>query len=195
MNEYREKLITENMRLIKKIVFSLIKEFGISGNDLEDYLQEAYLAVFAKLDLYDAEKSFGAFARTIIKNRFIDIYRKRKIAINSVVYIEDYVLSDDEGNCSELEKFLKAPNSTENAALQNVTVDMLKKCISDVKRSCSAKTTVKGFEALELKMDGYTGEEIARMFNVPSNSLRSWMSKARKILINNESFIAAVSNL
>lgn len=195
MNETKEKILIENMNLIKMIVWTLIKEYNIPKNEYEDYLQEAYLAVFAKLDMYNPEKKFSSFARIVIKNRFIDIYRKKKISMNSVVSLEDCVLSDVDGNTTEMIKVLKALNNTENLALQKVTEEMLRKCICDIKRSCSAKTTVKGFEALELKMDGYTGEQIAKMFNVPSNSLRSWMSKARKILINNEAFIAVVNNL
>ena len=47
--------------------------------------------------------------------------------------------------------------------------------------------TVKGFEALELKMQGYSGSEIAQMFQVPANSLRAWMSRARAILLKDNS--------
>ena len=54
------------------------------------------------------------------------------------------------------------------------------------------RDTLKGFEALELKLDGYSGEEIAKLFDVSSNSLRSWMSRAKKILLNEKGFVAMI---
>ena len=88
--------------------------------------------------------------------------------------------------------FLASENDTENEVLTRITNDMVKKYIQNAKDKCTAKTTVRGFEALELKLEGYSGEEIACMFNVPSNSVRSWMSKAKKLLLCEKDFVELV---
>ena len=51
----------------------------------------------------------------------------------------------------------------------------------------SAKKThrgavLKGIEAIELRIKGYTGAEIARMYGVKNNNVSNWISKAAAVL-------------
>jgi len=41
---------------------------------------------------------------------------------------------------------------------------------------------LKGIEAIELQLKGYSGAEIARMYGVKNNNVTSWISKARAAL-------------
>jgi hypothetical protein len=41
---------------------------------------------------------------------------------------------------------------------------------------------LKGIEAIELQLKGYSGAEIARMYSVKNNNVTSWISKARAAL-------------
>ena len=87
---------------------------------------------------------------------------------------------------------MASETDVENEVLSKITNDLIRGYIQSAKKNCSAQTTVKGFEALELKLDGYSGEEIAKLFDVPSNSLRSWMSRSKKILLNEKGFVAMI---
>lgn len=41
---------------------------------------------------------------------------------------------------------------------------------------------LKGIEAIELRIKGYTGAEIAQMYGVKNNNMTSWISKAVAVL-------------
>ena len=63
------------------------------------------------------------------------------------------------------------------------------KLLESVKPEYSGITLL-GIEALELKVKGYTGAEIARMWGVEQNLLGAWISRAKSKLLQNERFMA-----
>ncbi len=180
MLEYERRLIEDNMYVVGYVVRKLMNKFNIPREEYEDYCQSGYLILCSKVHKYDGSVEFKTFADKVLRNGFIDLYRT-KHDIDSISL--EASLYDDNEKESELMNFICTDCDMESEAVFNVTRDILKKYIRKLKRECRANTVVKGFEALELRMQGYTGKEIADMFNVPDNSLRSWMSKAKKILI------------
>ena len=189
MKENEKRLIEENIEKIDYIIKKFICSFNIPSNEMEEYKQIAYLALCSKTYKYDGSTKFTTFANMVIKNAFIDMYRKEKLRKIDFVSLEECFAEDEAGNGAGLIDFLSTENNTENEVLTKIRNELVFKHIKIAKENCTANTTVQGFSALELKIKGYSGEEIARMFNVPSNSLRTWMSKARKILLNDKEFI------
>lgn len=190
MSEKDKRLIEENMDRLEVTIKSLAKKFNVPVCDFDDYRQTAYLTLCGKAYKYDGSTKFITFANTVIINAMIDKYRREKNRNIEMVSLNDTCFEcEDETNLLD---FLASENDTENEVLTRVTNDMVRKYIRNAKDKCTAKTTVRGFEALELKLEGYSGEEIASMFNVPSNSLRSWMSKAKKLLLCEKDFIELV---
>lgn len=183
--ENEKRLIEENMGKVDFIVKSFMAKYNINKDELEDYRQTGYLILCEKVGKYDGSVKFSTFAKKVLVNAFIDKYRRDKSKNVNTVSIDD-IPGDDENDLS-IADFLAADNNTENEVLAKVTQDMLR---DYMEKHCTAKTTMKGFEALELKMAGYTGEDIAAMFDVPSNSLRSWISRAKKMLLNEKEVIA-----
>lgn len=188
--ENEKRLIEENMNKIEIAVKMLMTKYNINRDEFEDYRQTGYLILCEKVGKYDGSVMFSTFAKKVLANAFIDKYRREKAKNPNTVSLNELV-GDDESEVS-LADFLAADNNTENEVLTKVTGDMLKNCIKNAKSKCTANTTVKGFEALELKIEGYSGEEIAAMFNVPSNSLRSWISRAKKILLSENDVLALI---
>ena len=180
MMDNREKLIMDNMQTIKSITWFTMKKIGLPKSEYEDYLQEAYLLILKKADKYNPEKKFSTFAEIVLKNGFIDL-RRRDSQENLDLISLDEPLAEDEEEITIMD-FLKGSYDTENEALQNVTIEQIKHCISQAKKNCTAKTTLRGFDALELRIKGYSGAQIAEMFKVPANSVRCWMSRATKLL-------------
>ena len=189
MTENEKRLIEENIEKLEYIIKKLICSFNIPKNEAEEYRQIAYLALCNKTNKYDGSTKFTTFANMVIKNAFIDVYRKEKLKKFDFISLEECFTEDDSGNGAGLIDFLSTDNNTEKEVLTKVRNDLVFRHINLAKENCTAKTTVQGFSALELKIKGYSGEEIARMFNVPSNSLRTWMSKARKILLSDKEFL------
>ena len=190
MSEKDKRLIEENLDKLEVTIKSLAKKFNVSACDFDDYRQTAYLTLCSRTYKYDGRTKFITFANTVITNVMIDKYRREKSRNVEMISLNDARFEcEDETNLLD---FLASENDTENEVLAKVTNDMVKKYIRNAKDKCTATTTVRGFEALELKLEGYSGEEIASMFNVPSNSLRSWMSKAKKLLLCENDFVEMV---
>lgn len=190
MSEKDKRLIEENLDKLEVTIKSLAKKFNVSACDFDDYRQTAYLTLCDRAYKYDGRTKFITFANTVITNAMIDKYRREKSRNVEMISLNDARFEcEDETNLLD---FLASENDTENEVLAKVTNDMVKKYIRNAKDKCTATTTVRGFEALELKLEGYSGEEIASMFNVPSNSLRSWMSKAKKLLLCENDFVEMV---
>lgn len=188
MTDKEKRLIEENMKAIEIRTKQLVKKYGIPAHEYEEYLQVACLVICNKIHKYDEAKSFSTFVDAVLENAFIDMHRADKSNKIDIISFDDCCVEDGSGSEASLADFLATDNNTENEVLAGITNDIIKRCIKSAKAKCTSKTTVRGFDALELKFEGYTGAEIARMFNVPSNSLRSWISRAKKILLAEREF-------
>lgn len=188
MTDKEKLLIEENMKAIEIRTKLLVKKYGIPQDEYEEYLQIACLVICNKIHKYDETKSFSTFVDAILENAFIDMHRADKSRKIDLISFDECCIDDGCGSEASLADFLATDNNTENEVLAGITNDIIKRCIKKAKEKCTSQTTVKGFDALELKFEGYSGAEIARMFNVPSNSLRSWISRAKKTLLAEREF-------
>ena len=91
--EYREKLILHNLRLVGKIVFN---DFCNSKYDKDDLFSIGVEGLIKAVDNYDVKKgySFSTFASVCIRNSILMYFRcERKyfndVSINSFVYKKD----------------------------------------------------------------------------------------------------------
>lgn len=194
MTENERKLVEENLITVKSLVRNMVSSGKISRDDYDDYYQYGCMVLCEKVAKYDGRAKFNTFADTVVRNAFVDLYRKNKNNSLETLSLSQIVSDDDADEGAELMEFLNSGDNTENEAISKITNKQLIDMIHKAKRTCTAATTVKGFEALELKISGYTGSEIAKMYNVPANSLRTWMSRAKKILLSDERFVSLLSN-
>ena len=192
LSNQEKKLIEENMHTVEIVVKLMMAKYNIPQNEYEDYCQIGYVVLCSKAHKYDGSTKFSTFANKVLTNAFIDKYRSERTKIKEMLSLDHICKEDKDGSGASLSEFLAADIDVENEVLSNVTSDLLKSCIKTAKNKCSANTTVKGFEALELKLEGYSGKEIADLFDVPPNSLRSWMSRAKKLLLSERDFAMLV---
>ena len=195
MTDKEKSLIEENMKAIEIRTKQLVKKYGIPTREYEEYLQVACLVICNKIHKYDERKSFSTFVDAVLENAFIDMYRVDKSNKIDLISLDESCVQGGSGNELSLADFLATDNNTENEALTCITDENIKSCIKNAKAKCTSQTTVRGFDALELKLEGYSGVEIARMFNVPSNSVRSWISRAKKILLAERDLLELIKNL
>lgn len=188
MTDKEKMLIEENMKAIEIRTKLLVNKYGIRLDEYDDYLQMACLVICNKIHKYDETKGFSTFVDAVLENAFIDMYRVDKSGKIDLISLDECCIDDGCGSEASLADFLATDNNTENEVLAGITNDIVKRCIKNAKEKCTSQTTVRGFDALELRFEGYSGAEIARMFNVPSNSIRSWISRAKKILLAEREF-------
>ncbi len=71
----------------KPLVLSLANRYFIRGQDRDDVIQEAMIALFKAIQAFDTEKqtSFAAFVKTTTQNHMIDSIRKSEAKNNRVL--------------------------------------------------------------------------------------------------------------
>lgn len=189
MTEQEKMLIEDNMNAVTMTTWQFLKQHNIPRTEFEDYRQNGYLILCSKVHKYDGSTKFSTFIDVVLRNAFIDIYRTDKNRRLDMVSLDDYLSEEKTFNDSQLAAILEGEDSTENEVLEKVTNEIMKKCIKRAKSKCTSKTTVRGFEALELRIAGYTGAQISEMMKTPSNSIRVGINRAKKILLDDKEFV------
>jgi RNA polymerase sigma-70 factor (ECF subfamily) len=138
-----------------------------SREEAEDMVHDAFVAVWRKIDRFDAERgSLRAWLMTVVRNRAIDRVRARRASI-------------DVDDADERSLLRTGPNPTLEAALTRASAIDL--------RSAMAALPDEQRRALELAyFEGYTYREVAEMTGVPAGTangrLRLALGKLRDAL-------------
>lgn len=139
------------------------------SDDANDLLQETYLKAFRFFDKFEKGTNCKAWLFSIMKNTFINTYRKQSKEPDKVDY-------EDVENFYEN---IKA-SSTDDAHLEkeifdNLLDDELSEAISGLPEDF--RTVI-----LLCDIEGYSYEEIADFVDIPVGTVRSRLHRARKML-------------
>ncbi|HEX7358621.1 MAG TPA: sigma-70 family RNA polymerase sigma factor [Ignavibacteriaceae bacterium] len=145
-----------------------IKMTGDS-DDASDLLQETYLKAFRFWDKFEKGTNCKAWLFRIMKNTYINTYRKNTKEPDKVDY-------------EEIENFYEniKPSSTDSAHLEKDIYDNL----LDDELSSAISSLPEDFRTVIILCDieGYTYDEIADFVDVPVGTVRSRLHRARKML-------------
>ena len=174
----QQEMVEEHLDLVSIIIHKYINtNEQVRGLEYEDLYQYGCLALCKAAYLYDGRVKFETFAGKVIRNALLDECHKAKTVYSRSLSYDASVNSDDD----EGDTF---------ADLLGDTSDMTDRLFSEELMSIvqTAKKThkgavLKGIEAIELRIKGYSGTEIARMYGVKNNNVTSWISKARTVLM------------
>ena len=177
LNADQQEMVEQHLDLVSIIIRKYIStNEQIRGLEYEDLYQCGCLALCKAAYHYDGRVKFETFAGTVIRNALLDECRKAKsIYSHSLSYDASVDPDDDNGDTF--------------AGMLGDTYDMTDRLFSEELMSIvqTAKKThkgavLKGIEAIELRIKGYTGAEIAQMYGVKNNNVSSWISKAVVVL-------------
>ena len=177
LNADQQEMVEQHLDLVSIIIRKYIgTNEQIRGLEYEDLYQCGCLALCKAAYYYDGRVKFETFAGTVIRNVLLDECRKAKsIYSHSLSYDASVDPDDDDGDTF--------------AGMLGDTYDMTDRLFSEELMSIvqTAKKThkgavLKGIEAIELRIKGYTGAEIAQMYGVKNNNVSSWISKAVVVL-------------
>ena len=177
LNADQQTMVEQHLNLVSLIIRKYIgTNEHIRGLEYEDLYQCGCLALCKAAYYYDGRVKFETFAGTVIRNALLDECRKAKsIYSHSLSYDASVDPDDDDGDTF--------------AGMLGDTYDMTDRLFSEELMSIvqTAKKThkgavLKGIEAIELRIKGYTGAEIAQMYGVKNNNVSSWISKAVVVL-------------
>jgi RNA polymerase sigma-70 factor (ECF subfamily) len=139
------------------------------GDDANDLVQDTFLKAFRFFDKFEKGTNCKAWLFRIMKNTFINSYRKKTKEPDKVDY-------EDVENFYENVK----PSSTDSAHLEKEIYDNL----IDDEISTAIASLPDDFKTVIILSDieGFTYDEIADFVDVPVGTVRSRLHRARKML-------------
>ncbi|MCS6822825.1 MAG: sigma-70 family RNA polymerase sigma factor [Cytophagaceae bacterium] len=158
----------EFMHLITPL-YNFAYRLTFNEDDANDLVQETYLKAYRFFDSYEKGTNAKAWLFRILKNSFINEYRKNVKQPGKVDYqeVESYYNSDD----------------IDEPITQDLRVDSVKDLIGDEVANALNSLDV-DFRTIIILCDleEFTYEEIAKILDIPIGTVRSRLHRARNIL-------------
>lgn len=179
----QRELVEKSIGVVRWIIYTHIRVnetvFGLSYDDL---FQEGCIYLCKAAETYDGKTAkFETYAKVVIKNGLLNYCRAMCAGYKRQLPLQELV-DAGESNSTFLD-FLSVEDFTDTAVSDLTAFDLLE----SVKEEYSGVARM-GIEALELKMKGFSGSEIARLYGVAPNHVGAWISRAAEKLRKNERF-------
>ncbi len=136
-------------------------------DDAKDLIQETALRAYNNKDKFEIGTNFKAWVTTIMRNTFINIYRKKKSRNTSSEPSDSYV-------------FVNESHSVDNAAHSNMTMVELNHILNSLDRIYR--------QPFMMFYEGFKYEEIAEDMNLPIGTVKSRIFFARQKLMESIKF-------
>ena len=141
--------------------------FDASANDL---VQETYLKAYRFIDKYDVGTNAKAWLFKIMKNAFINDYRKKSKQPTKIDYNEVINFLDEEKDST-----LSSYQDLREEMFENLMGDEVTNAINDL--PIDSRTVI-----LLCDIEGFSYEEIAKIIDVPVGTVRSRLHRSRNML-------------
>jgi len=175
LNDKQQRMVEENLSLVEIILRKNIHpNENIRGMEYDELYQCGCLALCKAAAEYNGTVKFATFAGTVIRNAMIDQCRCAMAYYNKTLSIDE-TLTDDE------DTFAGMTASEESGPEDPLFCEELLALVQAAKKKHTG-AVLKGIEAIELRVKGYTGAEIAKMYGVKNNNVTSWISKAVAVM-------------
>jgi len=150
-------------------LYNYALKIATNPDDASDLVQETYYKAYKNYHQFENGTNSKAWMFMILKNTFINNYRKTKREPVKIDY----------GEIEDIYENLKS-DQTEN---NNLDLDFYNDLLDDELSDALSKLPAKMKDVFLLcDLEGYSYEEIAELVNVPIGTVRSRLHRARKIL-------------
>lgn len=138
-------------------------------DDAKDLVQDTYLKAYRFINSFQKGTNAKAWLYRILKNSFINDYRKKSKQPAKVDY-------------QDVENFYNSENVDENKTV-DLRVEMVKDMIGD-EVSIALNSLPVDFRTVIIlcDLDGFTYEEMAKILDIPIGTVRSRLHRARNLL-------------
>lgn len=167
-------LVEDNLAVIDKVISRYIHvNEGVCGLGRDDLYQEGAMALCKAAATYDGiSAQFGTYATTVIRNHLLNHCKSVNASQRNLpAFSLDVGGSEDDRPppCPEP----SVPDGVDELLGRLDVADFL----ADCKRRYSGVARL-GVEALEWKVKGLTGADIARLYGAKPNQVGAWISRA-----------------
>jgi len=165
----RDKLIEEHLNCVHWTISNFINiNEGICGLEYDDLYQEGCIALWRAAETFDEQQGvqFHSYAISVIRNHLLDYCRHIQSRTSPIISLERWGAEMAQGGA-------EAWDGDSSLFVEQV--------LAYGKRTYSGVARL-GVEALELKIAGYSGADIAELYGVQPNHVGAWISRAAKKL-------------
>jgi RNA polymerase sigma factor (sigma-70 family) len=182
------ELVEKNLDIVKWAIFKHIEvNKNIYGFEYADLYQEGCLLLCHAAVKYDGELAqFGTFANIVVKNGLLDYCRSMCGKQKRRQYFTDF---DSETGTHDI----SSPHYDEAPYNERISETELDNLFCAIKKQYTGVALL-GVQALELKVKGYSGADIAKMWGVKQNHIGAWISRAKAKLRRDKQFIFALQD-
>jgi RNA polymerase sigma-70 factor (ECF subfamily) len=168
-NTDRHHAFNRDFMPLANAAYNFAFRLTLDEDDAKDLVQDTYLRAFRFLDSFQEGTNAKAWLFRILKNTFINEYRRKTKEPTKVDYqeIEQVYNSDD----------------AEVTATTDLRVDVLHGKIGDEVANALNSLAVDFRTVIVLcDLEGFTYEEMAKILDIPIGTVRSRLHRARNIL-------------
>lgn len=158
----------EFMPLIDSL-YNFAYRLTLDEDDANDLVQETYLKAYRFFDSYEQGTNAKAWLFRILKNSFINEFRKKSKEPSKVDY-------------NEVETFYNSDDVDENITA-DLRVDSIQDMIGDeVATALNALAVDFRTIIILCDLEGFTYEEMSKILDIPIGTVRSRLHRARNLL-------------
>ncbi len=176
LTDQQRDLVGQHLELVHKTIRRCIEaNEDVCGMGYEDLYQEGSIALCWAAATYDGVSArFSTYASTLIRNHLLD--QCKAVSVRQKHSCPLPIRSD----CCDDEHTHSVPEPS----VADKTDDLIGQLdISDLLAYCKNKYTGiarLGVEALELKVNGFSGADIVRLYHTEPNHVGAWISRAKQ---------------
>lgn len=166
---HKERLFEKEFMPHADALYNFAYQLSYNDDDANDLVQETYMKAFRFIDSYQEGTNSKAWLFKILKNIFINEYRRKKREPEKIDYDDVITFSDEDDDNS--------------AAYFDLREDLFDNMMGDEITNALNKLPIE-FKTVILLCDieGFTYEEIAKIIDIPIGTVRSRLHRARNML-------------
>jgi len=190
LNDAQRQLVEDHIHIVEWAIYDHIEvNENLCGFGYDDLFQEGCLCLCKAAATYVSESAqFDTYAQVVVRNGLFTYCKKMCRIQKPLVNLSDVPLDPKDGGGETYGDYFAGEDVFETLISYTDVIDLLE----SVKPEYNGVARL-GIEALELKVKGYSGAEIARMWGVEQNHVGAWISRAKKKLRNNERFVMGLT--
>lgn len=181
----QQKQVEQNLDIVRWAIYQHIQVnetvFGLSYDDL---FQEGCIWLCRAAATYDQKNAkFQTYAQVVVKNGLLSYCKTMYAKQKKQLPLQALVEQGEEDGVTYLD-FLAVDDFTAETLSDMAAIGLLE----SVKTEYEGVARL-GIEALELKIRGLSGSDIAHLYGVAPNHVGAWISRAAEKLRQNERFL------
>lgn len=165
MNKNTAALLEQHLNCVHWIIHRFIGvNESVCGLEYDDLYQEGCIALWQAAETFDEQQGtqFHSYAISVIRNHLLDYCRKIQSRTAPMVSLEDW----------------DAEASRSGAVAWDSDSDLFVEQVLEYGKRTYCGVARRGVEALELKIAGYSGTDIAELYGVKPNHVGAWITRA-----------------